>query len=243
MCGRFTLATTDYREMAEALGVTPRDEDAAEHKPRWNIAPTDLHWILRLSPDEGRRLFRARWGLVNHWAKDAKRAGQQINARSDGVATRPAYRDAFVRRRCAVPADGWFEWVGAAKKKQPIWFHRPDDSLLLFAGLFEKWNDPATGIVVPTFTILTTDARGRPANFHDRMPVVLRPERVDTWIAPEPATGDPEEFIRSVEVREVDEFVLGTEVSPRVNSVKNDDPTCLDPPPPPERPHGQGSLF
>ena len=123
MCGRFTLTRKDPAQLALELGVTAESLDG--YRPRYNIAPTDQHWILRVKYED-RELLPAGWGLVNSWAKDKKRAAQQINARSETLDSRPAFKEAFRERRCVVPADGFFEWVGPKNARQPIWFHRPD---------------------------------------------------------------------------------------------------------------------
>ncbi len=107
---------------------------ADEYRPRYNIAPTDPHWIVRMR-GEDRELRPARWGLVKFGSKDGRQAARQIKARMETLERRPAFRNAFQRRRCAVPADGFFEWIGPRERRQPIWFHRPDHRLILFAGL------------------------------------------------------------------------------------------------------------
>ena len=138
MCGRFTLTCGDREALTAALGVPDEQLPEAEHRPRYNIAPTDSHWVLQMKLED-RELLPAKWGLVNRWAKDATRAVRQINGRAEGLAKTPAYRDAFQKRRCAVPADGFFEWVGQKDARKPIWFHRPDTGLFFFAGLYESW--------------------------------------------------------------------------------------------------------
>src|SRR3990170_2917455 len=125
MCGRFTLTWQQRERLAEELGVNIEEIPAADYKPRFNIAPTDPHWIVRLRYEE-RHILPAKWGLVNSWAKDAKRAAAQINARAETLEKSSAFRDAFRERRCVVPADGFFEWIGVDKERRPIWFHRPD---------------------------------------------------------------------------------------------------------------------
>ena len=109
MCGRFTFSRRDAEELALELGVSL--ESLRDYRPRYNIAPTDQHWIVRIKYED-RELLPAKWGLVNFWAKDAKRAAQQINARAETLESRPAFKEAFRARRCVVPADGFFEWVG-----------------------------------------------------------------------------------------------------------------------------------
>jgi putative SOS response-associated peptidase YedK len=144
MCGRFTLTWSDYDKLAKELEVDPDPAQALEHAARFNIAPTQMHWILRTKPD-GRRLTKARWGLINTWDKDAKQAARKINARSERADTAPAFRAAFARRRCVIPADGFYEWTGTKGDKRPVWFHDSGDGLLRLAGLYEPWRNPETG--------------------------------------------------------------------------------------------------
>ena len=143
MCGRFTLAIEDQEQLAKLLGA---DADAFlqhQYRARYNIAPTDEHWIVRVKREQ-RELLPAKWGLVNHWSKDAKKAARQINARAESIDTRSAFRDAFKERRCVVPADGYYEWTGAKDNRQPHWFHRPDRGVFLMAGLYESWFPPGS---------------------------------------------------------------------------------------------------
>lgn len=217
--------------MATSLGAEVLPDDVALYRPRYNIAPTDQHWILRTKLEQ-RQLLPAKWGLVNTWQTDAKGAFKQINARSENAPSRPAFRDAYVHRRCAVPADGFFEWTGAKEARRPIWFHPPHDDLLLFAGLYESWRDPKTDAWQRTFTILTTDANEIVAPVHDRMPVILPPERVEEWLYVPPREPEQESYakiLRGVLVPADAGVLVATEVSSRVNSVKNDDPACLLP--------------
>ncbi len=224
MCGRFTLAKQDRVSLASELGVPLGQLPEDDYRPRYNIAPTNSHWIMRMEYED-RELLRARWGLINHWAKDAKIGYKQINARSETLEKRPAFRDAFKKRRCAVPADGFFEWTGPKEQRQPIWFHRPDGGLLLFAGLYESWQ-PAPGDWEPTFTIITTDANATLVPVHNRMPVILPDEVVDDWLHPRQ---NDLAALSGLLVPARDGVLVGTPVSLRVNSVKNDDPACLEP--------------
>jgi putative SOS response-associated peptidase YedK len=123
MCGRFTLTYNDPDELAAELGVAGGFPPG--YRPRYNIAPTDSHWIVRMK-HEDREILPAKWGLVNSWVKDPKQARPQINARSETAERSSAFRDAFKERHCIVPADGFFEWVGSKDARRPIWFHRPD---------------------------------------------------------------------------------------------------------------------
>lgn len=222
MCGRFTLTRREAEVLAAELGVAI--ESLSDYRPRYNIAPTDRHWIGR-TKYEDRELLPARWGLVNSWAKDRKRAAQQINARAETLASRPAFKEAFSKRRCVVPADGFFEWVGPKGDRKPIWFHRPDGGLILFAGLYESWRPEPDGWE-RTSTIITTDANQVVERVHDRMPVILPEELVDEWIYS--GNGD-DEALQALLVPAKAELLVATPVSPRANSVKNDDAGILEP--------------
>ena len=220
MCGRFTLTMRETEALAAELGVLV--ESLREYRPRYNIAPTDGHWIVR-TKFEDHELLPARWGLVNSWAKDRKRAARQINARAETLASQPAFRDAFRQRRCVVPADGFFEWTGPKNARQPLWFHRPDGGLLLFAGLYESWR-PNPDEWERTFTIITTEANGLVGQVHDRMPVILPDENVDAWLfaREEPAA------LRAMLVPPPDDLLAIRKVSARVNSVREDDAGVLE---------------
>ncbi len=210
--------------MARELGVPLGQLLDDIYRPRYNIAPTDRHWIIRMKYED-RELLTARWGLINYWAKDAKSGYKQINARAETLEKRPAFRDAFKERRCAVPADGFFEWVGSKTARQPIWFHRPDSGMLLFAGLYESWQREP-GEWERTFTIVTTEANATLEPVHNRMPVILPEEVVDEWLY---SRRDDQSALKRLLVPASDDLLVGTPVSPRVNSVKNDDPACLEP--------------
>ncbi len=224
MCGRFSLTSQDRVELARELGVPADQLPESEYRPRYNIAPSSRHWIVRMQYED-RELLCARWGLINHWAKDPKVGYRQINARAETLDRRPAFREAFRKRRCVVPADGFYEWTGSKGARQPIWFHRPDGGLILFAGLNESWQ-PAPGEWEQTFTIVTTAANATIEPVHDRMPVILPQEVVDEWLYPR---HDDLAALNSLLVPARDDLLVGTPVSPRVNSVKNDDPACLEP--------------
>jgi len=131
ICGRFTLSYREASVLAAELGVPV--ESLIDYKPRYNIAPTDPHWIVR-SRFEDREVLPAKWGLVNFWMTDRKQAFKNINARAETVQSARSFREAFKERRCVIPADGFFEWSGPKEARQPIWFHRPDGRLIYFAG-------------------------------------------------------------------------------------------------------------
>lgn len=224
MCGRFTLTFKDHEKLAEAIGVPAGQIAPAAYKPRYNIAPTDPHWVVRMRYEE-REVLPAKWGLVNSWAKDAGRAARQINARAESVRTNAAFRDAFASRRCAVPADGFFEWLGSGTTKQPVWFHREDGGLIYFAGLYESWQ-PAPEQWQRTFTIITTEPNALVSPVHNRMPVVLPPDAVDEWLDPKE---DDLDRLQALLRPAADDALVSRPVSRRANSVKNDDASLLEP--------------
>lgn len=216
-----TMTYHDADLLAEELGVPVAE--VVEYRPRFNIAPTDPHYILRIKHEE-RELLVARRGLVNSWAKDASMAARQINARAESVATRPAFREAYQKRRCIVPADGFYEWTGPKSDRQPLWFHRPGGGLLYLAGLYESWQ-PKPGEWQRTFTVVTTAANAMMAPIHDRMPVVLDPEAASLWMFPT----TPAERLRALLAPPPEDALVASPASKRVNRVDNDDPSLLIP--------------
>jgi putative SOS response-associated peptidase YedK len=220
MCGRFTLSYRNAERLALELGVPV--ESLIDYRPRYNIAPTDQHWIMRMKYED-RQLLPARWGLVNHWMTDRKQAFKGINARSESVQKSGAFREAFKERRCVVPADGFFEWTGPKEARQPIWFHREDGGLILFAGLYESWR-PSPDDWERTFTILTTTPNAIMEPVHDRMPVILEDKAIEDWLYVRQTPASLMDLL--LPAREG--LLVAASVSPRVNSVKNDDPECLE---------------
>ncbi|MDP9238085.1 MAG: SOS response-associated peptidase [Chloroflexota bacterium] len=230
MCGRFTLTRRDLSSLASSLEAElPPGPHGPAYRARYNIAPTDQHWIAR-QKQERRELLPAKWGLVNSWSKDAKGAFKQINARSETALTSRAFRSAFLERRCVVPADGFYEWIGSKQARRPIWFHPPADDLLLFAGLYESWLDPQTTTWLRSFTILTTSANDVVAPVHNRMPVILSPGRIEEWLfVPAQNKQSQAEKLLPLLGPAASGVLVAMEVSSRANSVANDDPECLTP--------------
>src|SRR6202045_4553984 len=222
MCGRFTITRRDGNSLAAEPGVHPGS--LVDYRPRYNVAPTQNHFIVRIKY-ENREVIPATWGLVKSGSKDASMAARTINARSETVETRGAFRDAFQKRRCVVPADGFFEWTGAKTARQPTWFHREDGGLILFAGLYEAWQKEQ-GAWQTTFTILTTSANRLLESYHDRMPVILADRDADDWM--DPRAPDPHELKRLLVPAPAD-LLIATPVSPDVNNVDNDSPELLQP--------------
>lgn len=221
MCGRFTLTAADVASIAHALGVQVEDLGAA-YQPRYNLAPTDPHFVVRNKHEE-REVVPARWGLVRYGAKDRKQAARGINARAESVDTRPLFREAFKKRRCIVPADGYYEWTGTKENRQPFWFHRPNGELMTFAGLYEWWQ-PQPAEWEATFTIVTCPPNAITGQIHDRMPVILPEERVDDWIF---AGEEDVDTLKSLLVPAPEPYLVSRPVSRRVNSVKNDTPDLI----------------
>jgi len=219
MCGRFTLTHREARLLAAELGVSV--ESMIGYHPRYNIAPTDSHWIVR-TRYEDREILPAKWGLINFWMTDRKQAFKNINARAETVQKLRSFREAFAQRRCVVPADGFFEWTGPKEDRKPLWFHRRDGDVILFAGLYESWR-PTPSEKERTFTILTTTPNSLLGPVHNRMPVILEGEAVDEWLYVRQAPDSLTELLRPVR----DDLLVATAVSTRVNSVQNDDPACV----------------
>ena len=175
MCGRFAQRT-DARKLAREFKV----EEVPEVEPRYNIAPTQDILSVRQAEDEREAVF-LKWGLVPAWAKDASIGAKLINARAETVTEKPSFREAFKKRRCIIPADGFYEWQRTGWRKQPFFFQMRDESPFGFAGLWEQWR-AVGGKMLETCTILTTEANEILRPVHDRMPVILRPEDCDLWL-------------------------------------------------------------
>ena len=228
MCGRFTL-TRSAAEVAEHFGLTA----APAHEPRFNAAPTQWVLIVRKAPadqqqmapaDQQRECVRMHWGLVPFWAKHAKDAARHINARSETLPERPAFREAAERRRCLVPADGFYEWRGGRNERAPFHIALPGGELFAFAGLWERWRRPADGGVLESVSIVTTAATPNILPLHARMPIVVDPAGYDAWLAAE--ARDVKAVLASLPVSRGSALVARA-VSVRVNDVRNDDAACL----------------
>jgi putative SOS response-associated peptidase YedK len=215
MCSRYFL-DADGNIIAYTFRVPPTDAI----RKRFNIAPTQEAPVVRISRSGEREVSMLRWGLVPAWAKDLKSGTKMINARAEGVEGKPAFRDAVQRRRCIVPATGFFEWQGEPGRKQPFAITVPDQPLFAFAGLWERWK-PASGEPVETFTIVTTDANEAVARIHDRMPVILPVDAIDTWL-----TGPPEQALALLKPYE--RPVTLRAVNKHVSNVNHEGPECLD---------------
>lgn len=232
MCGRYLLLSPAeaIRQLFSLLGAPPN------FPARYNVAPTDIMPVVRRDAARDRELALLRWGLVPSWAEGLSVGSRMINARSETVATKGAFREAFKHRRCLVPADGYYEWKVVEGHRQPYLIRPPDNALMAFAGIWETWTRPQAvetgsprdvgpaGQVIETYSIVTGPALPSVANTHDRMPIVLTPDGFDAWLDPDATVDD---LVPLMAPDHVDLEV--TAVGPSVNSVKNDDPSCLDP--------------
>jgi putative SOS response-associated peptidase YedK len=219
VCGRFTLTSTP-ETLAQRFGL----DAVPEMAPRFNIAPSQDVATIRVRDGE-RVLEMRRWGLVPHWARDPKIGNRMINARSETVAEKPAFRGAFRARRCLVPADGFYEWAGGKGPRQPYHIGLSDGGPFAIAGLWEHWSDQAAA-TIDSCTLLTTSANERIASLHHRMPVILDPDDWDLWLDPSVRDGDAlQALLRPLAADRVDLHP----VSRHVNDPKHDDPECVAP--------------
>ena len=222
MCGRYRLSRRK-QIIEEYFETSPWDED---WNPRYNVAPTQPVPVIRQHPREPvRQLSLMRWGLLPSWAKSPSGSASMINARSETVATKPAFRDPLRLRRCLIPADGFYEWRRTGGAKQSFCFEVKDGELYAFAGLWDGWKDPS-GNWIKTCSILTTTPNAVTSAVHDRMPVVLDPDSYDLWL--DPGMQDvaaASELLKPYDAR----LMRSYPVSTRLNHVANDDEECSRP--------------
>jgi putative SOS response-associated peptidase YedK len=231
MCGRFTLRrpelVEEHFELAEAPPLAPRFNAA----PGQRIATLDRHG------DGCARVLRLRhWGLVPSWADSPKIGSRMINARSEGLRERPAFRNAYQRRRCLIPADGFYEWDARVRPPQPNWIRKPDEGIFAFAGLFESWLDTA-GAAFESCAIVTTASQGALRELHARAPVIVVPAEYDIWLDPDPRASDA---VASLLAPGRGPELVFSPVGRALNDVRVDDARCLAPAP---REARQASLF
>jgi putative SOS response-associated peptidase YedK len=225
MCGRFTqqLSTSEF---ARIFGAEPLVDDPGG---RFNVAPMRKAAVV-VEKDEHRAIVAYKWGLVPAWAKDPKVGSRMINARAETIATSPAYRASFGKRRCLVPVDAFYEWHRIEKSpSQPYVIRHADGSPLAFAGIWSVWRDPSApedADPLRTFSIVTTSANGILAPIHDRMPVILDPDEWPLWLGSEPAEAD--ELLALL--RPAPETgLVRYPVARYVNDVRNDGPILVEP--------------
>lgn len=219
MCGRYAL-TADPQAIQVAFDLTTVPQDMP---PRYNIAPTQP--VAVITNDDPKTLTFHRWGLIPSWAKDISIASKMINARSETIDEKPAFRTPLKRRRCIIPADGFFEWHQREKYKAPMFIHLKDNPVFGMAGLWEIWHSPE-GDEIRSCTIITTEANDFMQAYHNRMPVILSKEDYETWLTPEEM---PADLLKSLLKPFASDFMTAYEVSKLVNSPSNDVPDVIRP--------------
>jgi len=224
MCGRFVLnADGQVIQQAFDLSTTP------EVQPRYNIAPTQP--VAVITNENPKELTHHRWGLIPSWAKDPSIGSKMINARSETAHEKPSFRTALKRRRCLIPATGFYEWAKRDNVKAPYYVHVSDHALFAFAGLWEVWTGK-DGEELRTCTILTTEPNDLLKNYHHRMAVILDKADYDLWLSSDEVPADALKPL----MRAYDERKMGVyEVSTMVNSVANDTPDLIEPFSPPRQ--------
>jgi len=222
MCGRFV----GFRSLDELKGFFPIDKAACEAISNYNVAPSQE--ILAIAKYEGENwLVKFYWGLVPFWAKDISIGNRMINARSESIAEKPSFRNAFKKRRCLIPADGFYEWKGEKGHKQPMFITLPDHKPFAFAGLWETWNKKDDqDSIYKSCTIITTQASESIRKIHHRMPVILKSPAYESWL--DPGNQNVVELGKMLKNEIVTELV-SYPVSKQVNSTRNNDPNCIDP--------------
>lgn len=219
MCGRFTL-TEDWAFMLDYFGISASTYDQS---PRYNIAPGQ-HVAAIISDGEERRIGPLKWGLVPSWAKDAKIGALTVNARAETLDEKPAFKPLLSRKRCLIPADGFYEWKKIAKKKQPMRMVLTDRKVFAFAGLYDTWIQP-NGNKLSTCTLITTKSNDLMAEIHDRMPAILLPGNEEHWL--DRGIEDPGKII-SLLAPYPSEYMRAYPVGSLVGNVKNDVVECIE---------------
>jgi len=223
MCGRYTIAIS-LDELYEMFRL--ESFGSYEHtpfKPRYNVAPTQMVPAI-IGHDGKRRLGELRWGLIPSWAKDAKIGYQTINAKAETVAQKPAFRHSFLRKRCLIPADGFYEWQKSDGSKQPYRIVLKDRAAFAMAGLYDTWTDPE-GNKLSSCTIITTTPNSLMAGIHDRMPVILRPEDEEIWLD---RSCQEETLLKGLLVPYPATAMKAYKVSSAVGNVRNDSPQLIE---------------
>lgn len=223
MCGRFTV-TCDEPELIERFEVKETFRET-RLVPRFNVSPTQS--VAVVVKNKGTTtLDTYKWGLIPFWVKDLKKMKPMINARSESLAEKPFFKTALSRRRCLIPADGFYEWKQEpdSKRKTPMFIHLPDRKLFAFAGLWDEWKDPE-GNPIRTCTIITTEANDSIKPVHDRMPVILSPEAESKWL--DEKNNDPMDLISLLKSCS-DRILRMHPVSDKVNSPKTDSRELID---------------
>jgi putative SOS response-associated peptidase YedK len=223
MCGRIIQSSGPLR-LAIVEGLNVIDSRMGNVRPRYNAAPSQELLVIRENHRTGERSFDViKWGLIPSWCNDPKGGQKPINAKAESVSRLPTFRDAYARRRCIVPVDGFFEWraIKGARAKQPYAIAMKDGSPFGLAGLWENWRNPNTAEWERSFAIITVPSNTLVGRIHHRMPAILDPTAYDRWLGPEP---DPQELLLSYPSAPMTMWPIST----RVNSPDNDDGPLLN---------------
>lgn len=221
MCGRYTQASS-YTKISQVFGV---DASGREDHPRYNVAPGQYIDAVLIDQDDRRILTNLKWGLIPAWSKDASFAAKTINARAESIDEKPTFRDAFKKRSCIIPANGFYEWQKTASGKQPYYFYMKDREPFGFAGLWESWTDKSTGEAIETATIITTEANEILGKVHHRMPVIVAPEDYALWLEPRLKPEDRKGFL----IPYPSDLMAMHPVSRAVNNAASNDASLIEP--------------
>ncbi|MES2731930.1 MAG: SOS response-associated peptidase [Bacteroidota bacterium] len=224
MCGRFTL-TQNLRQVEQHFGVKVAQAD--EYHPTYNAAPTQYLPVITNLQSDTLQFFR--WGLIPHWAKEASMGNKMINARAETLTEKPSFKKLVTQKRCLVISDGFYEWqslegpaqgsLTSRKRKQPYHISLASNGLFAFAGLWENWIDRNSGEVIPSFSIITTEANALVKEVHDRMPVILSHADEALWLKDSISESDHLDLLKPYPAEKMKKYAVGEEVnSPRNNS-------------------------
>jgi putative SOS response-associated peptidase YedK len=223
MCGRYTIRRFDLLRAAFAALARADFEEFSEKVNQFNIAPSQRCPIVRINSQGERVINLAKWGLIPSWTK-GKPKQQPINAKCETAASSGMFRQAMERRRCLIPADGFYEWQGAKPPKQPYFIHMRDDSMFAFAGLWERWRADENAEPVDTFTIITTEPNELMRPIHNRMPVILDQLSFARWLDRNNKTADVTDLLRPYDAEKMEAW----KVSSNVNKPANNDPSLIE---------------
>lgn len=223
MCGRYSIIP-EADAWVSAFDLSPADEEEiSKWTPDYNVAPGRDVPIVRMHAEKGGlEVIWVRWGLIPFWAKESKIGYRMINARAETVREKPAFRAAYRKRRCLVPADGFYEWKAQASGKQPYLIRIKNRSPFAFAGLWEHWHNPIDDAFVRSCTIIVTQANEFMSQIHDRMPVILSPEDYRSWL--DPTAQEAQNLLQPCPNDWMEAFAVST----HVNNPRNNDPACIE---------------
>ena len=225
MCGRYA-ANRDTGTLTEVFNIKKLPEQILE--PNYNISPTANSYVVTQDKNEERILNVMSWGLVPSWAKDNSMMAKMINARFETVEEKPSFRSAFIKRRCIIPMDGYYEWFrpeDPKEKKQPYFIKVKNKPLLAVAGIYESWKNPKNeNEILTTFSVITTDAKLGLETIHDRMPVVVPDKNWSTWLDPD---FQNKEEIKKLIVMPPQGYFEYFKVGFEVNNARNNGPELM----------------